>query len=168
MGDVLRWRALRPISTGLENACPCCGHPVRMSVLNAVRKSPASCHLAAVSGRILLVRCSGGVRRADPCRKPLRPRTRATRCGALTARQRAWAGLDQLECRCAARAGPLGDAGRKRTVAKVDSILWSTGGVRRARAGPLHQCAHQRHRPAHRRSATRPGDRCLHHRHRYP
>src|SRR3954464_4153232 len=60
-----------------------------------------------------------------PFSKRAPARTRATRCGALTARQRDWAAsmsLNAIATPAAREPGPLVTRCRSRTVAKVDSI----------------------------------------------
>src|SRR6266851_3853840 len=81
--------------------------------------------------------CDGGHAAACPGRstslplmKVAPPRTRATRCGALTMRQRSWADSMSLKAmaRPAAREpGALVTLVRCRTVAKVDSGSWCAG-----------------------------------------
>ena len=69
--------------------------------------------------------CSVGRSTSLPLEKVAPARTRATRCGALTARQRLWAAsmsLNAIASPAAREPGPLVTFVRSRTVENVDSI----------------------------------------------
>src|SRR5664280_1120346 len=79
--------------------------------------------------------CSVGRSTSLPLRKVAPARTRATRCGALTARQRRWAAsmsLNAIASPAPREPGPLVTLVPCRTVAKVDSM-----GVRGSQMDPM-------------------------------